>query len=671
MQSFMPSSPRAFSDELDPSLVSVISVDVFDTILIRKPISEVHRRSLIATLIKKKLLDLQIGDDITVNLLRSTRVQIESLAFRARELFGHNGEVRLTDIIEKQLKILNLPIGIASVFIDAEVEIEKRCLKVNSPLLSWLRSMKNDGKSIIAISDTILPHHALEELLASFAQDLQFTKIYSSADIRETKKDGGLFSFAIDDIGVQAHEIWHMGDDLHADVIKARSAGLQVRHIPRPKISQFLRKSDGAMHLLKRLIQTPRNQTKKITFNGKNRAALQEEFGRTVLGPLVLESSLKLWMYLCEIERDSAATALFCARGGLLMRTAYEMVCERLSLRTTIESRNLMISRLVASRLALERDPLFASKEISREFATSTISQAVFSIAGAPIEIGEEWDRPATADGVLAFLKSPDSEQLYEAIGAQNRLFEQHILDTVGPNTRRLILIDTGLFGSTLRFMIEGNPERSWETVMLARSDYKGTGSEHFRKATGLWTEANNYHFWDPRTSVLRFWQLVEHTFEPQIESASSFELRDGGVRSNLEQDGWREKLETANSPIFKGVMAYLGSIRPNNIVTHLQDVEPSWRRLKQVIVFPSSADESLFSVDNRSIDFGRETFLRDTDRPFSKSYSKKLRHIRLSIWKPGAIVRQFPKLGQILTRALEATYIVKGTLSWRLRRRK
>lgn len=666
MQSPIPPSLRSNGDAPDIDSISVISVDVFDTVLIRKPISEVRRRSRVAALIKKKLRSLEIGEDITAELLRSTRVQIESLAFRARELFGYSGEVRLTEIIGKQLTLLNLPRRTATVFLDAEIEIEKRCLKPNTELLSWLRDLQNDGKKIVAISDTILPLPALEVLLEELTQGFRFIKVYSSADAHETKKEGGLFSAVANDLKVSAHEIWHMGDDLHADVRKAWSAGLDASHLPRPKLSQYLRKSDGALHLLERSIRIPRQRGERLASDDRPSAVFQEEFGRTVLGPILLESSLKLWLYLSEIDSDSSAKALFCARGGLLVRATYETVCERLSLETPIENCDFMVSRLVASRLALVRDHQFASREISREFSESTIAQAIRAVGGGAVEVGGKWDIPATPDGLLAFFESPDATEFFAALEEQNKLFEKHIHDTVGPNPGRLILVDTGLFGSTLRFMIDGNPERSWESVMLARSDYKGTGSEHFSKATGLWTEANNYHFWNPRTSVLRFWQLVEHTFEPQLESVSSFKLVGRDVKSNLEREDWRESLETSNSPIFMGAMAYLESLSPDNLVDRLKQIDPSWRRLKQVIVFPNAAEEKLFSVDNRSIDFGRKKYLRDTDRPFSKSYAKKLRHIRLSIWRPGAILRQFPRLGRPLTYALEAMYMVKGAVSWR-----
>ena len=79
----------------------------------------------------------------------------------------------------------------------------------------------------------------------------------------------------------------------------------------------------------------------------------------------------------------------------------------------------------------------------------------------------------------------------------------------------------------------------------------------------GIATQDDRYSPFDPRTSILRYWHLIEATLEPPLPSVRSFTRLDGIARSNLEIDGWSQQIAPVQDEIFAGVIDYIGALQP------------------------------------------------------------------------------------------------------------
>ncbi|MET3782512.1 hypothetical protein [Methylobacterium radiotolerans] len=126
------------------------------------------------------------------------------------------------------------------------------------------------------------------------------------------------------------------------------------------------------------------------------------------------------------------------------------------------------------------------------------------------------WDAPfqdATFAALLAG-NEPGVARLHAAVAQQDACFRAHLDACAGP-ARHCVLVDTGLYGSTVRMLQEGLPERTWSGLQFARCNYKRLATPHFRRTLGLSVESDWYKPWDARTSVLRFWHLIEACLEP------------------------------------------------------------------------------------------------------------------------------------------------------------
>ncbi|MDB5448657.1 MAG: hydrolase, partial [Phenylobacterium sp.] len=196
-----------------------------------------------------------------------------------------------------------------------------------------------------------------------------------------------------------------------------------------------------------------------------------ELFGRSVLGPVFGEFALRLHLYLLALEHPEETQLLFCARGGLRLRLVYEAFLEAAELTCPVGYSDLMVSRLVAARTALSRRPADAYEELAREFEGDQLGRVIRALTQAELPLGERGEARFTPQALARMLEEdgPGGRAVRAKLDEQNELFDEHLRSVAGP-ARRMILCDTGLYGSTLRFLRSGRPDYDWSCVLFARS---------------------------------------------------------------------------------------------------------------------------------------------------------------------------------------------------------
>lgn len=394
-------------------------------------------------------------------------------------------------------------------------------------------------------------------------------------------------------------------------------------------------------------------------------------FGKAVFGPIFAEFALRLWLFLQSLEEPDDTCILFCARGGLRLQFVFERFLRRTGLVCPVTANPLMVSRLIAARPALLRDGAAALDELEREFHGRSMADAAAALTQNSPPSEPEWqgsfERLRFCDLVLG--EHPAARLTRSLIEAQHALFAAH-LTRVSHGKRRVVLCDTGLFGSTLKLLGEGMPEREWGCVLLARSNYKGFGAEHFSRVCGLSLEGDRYSPFDPRTSLLRYWQLIEWMLEPRLPSVTTFALDDGEPRSNLEIAGWRDRVPPEGPGLFSGVVDYVDELPAGSFFAEIDGKSrPAWRALKRAVIFPSQADVARLSIDDRSHDFGRSGAVPVFAPEIGAGFFGRLRMLPQSLWREGAVTRSFRLLRGVLLVAIETAYIVRWLHGWVARR--
>lgn len=632
--------------------VELVSTDLFDTLLLRTLRSERARiiageRSFARNLAEQ-------GLPVSERWLVEARLEAQRLAYRALDMADRDGEVALRDVIGRQLAILGLPATLCETRLAIELAVEMESLRPNRQLAALLRRCRSRQQRVVAISDIGLPASALAALVAHVHGEEVLDKIYSSADLGLTKRRGELFHAVLAAEGIAAGRTLHIGDDRLADHAVPAALGLRTLLVPRSKLRRRLSRLHGGASELGRFIRTRSIRADApLQPAGDPRA-----FGREVMGPIVAEFCLAIWLYAAEAGKRGDAALLFCARGGLGIRAAFERVAARLSLPLAMPRENLMISRLVAARSAVMARSPAALDELGREFRGGSFADVAAALGGRRYELLPSWDETFVPERFFAMLDRPAGAVIAADIERQNALFRRH-LAKASKGAKRLVLCDTGLYGSTQRLLAAGFPELSFETIQLARCNYKGLGTDHFPRVVGLAVERDRYSPFAVRSTVLRYWQLIESLFEPAIPSVRSFtEDADGEVGCNAGDIAFDAVDPAAGNPLLAGALAYIDSVASGPAI--MADAARAWPRLRQAVTRPVEADLAALAIGERSVDFGRAGTVADGGTLPAGTRSR-LASIRARLWREGAIVRAFPRSRLPLLAAIEAFHALRG----------
>ena len=232
---------------------SVISCDVFDTLLHRDGRAESSRFRTIAD-VSAHRLRAEHGVALDARQVWSTRMRVQRAAYRAVELSDPRGDVRFADLIAVTATLLGLEARLAATLGEAEITVELRQLRPNRPLLRWLADQAREGRRIVAASDTYHERTTIAHLLDTLAPGHPVARIYTSADLNATKRTGALFPAVLRAEGVRPEQVLHIGDDALADETMASAAGLQVLRIVRPRRLRMRRKADALRVRLERIL---------------------------------------------------------------------------------------------------------------------------------------------------------------------------------------------------------------------------------------------------------------------------------------------------------------------------------------------------------------------------------------------------------------------------------
>lgn len=374
------------------------------------------------------------------------------------------------------------------------------------------------------------------------------------------------------------------------------------------------------------------------------------EAGRTVLGPIFARFARDLRLHAGAAGPEDDVALLFCARGGLRMRLAYEAACASLGMGTGGSTADLMVSRLQAAKVGLPHAPE-AINEFVRECAGRDLRDAARLVLDpARAHLAEDPSlagAPVTTEGMARLFGRNDALGIaLLARSLEERIaFHRHLVEA-SRDRGRIVLVDTGLFGGTMRILERTFPAHAWSCALFGRANYRGIDAPHFARTSGLVFEADRPSPRRPATALLRHWHLVEGLFEPDLPSATTMTLGpDGRPRSDLEVPGWRDKVEARGVPLFDGMIDHLRSLTPSDLADLDRAAARSERILARMILRPSLRDVDALDVGARSMDFGR-VGASLVVRPLEGGLIRRVGSVRHSLWREGQIRRAVPFAG-------------------------
>lgn len=182
---------------------SVVSFDIFDTLLLRPYLRPTD-------------LFLHLEKIYKVPQFCEKRIEAEQAARRAH---ADKAEIAFDQIYEHMdSKFLSLK--------EKELATERLVLRANPEMKAVWDYAKGQGKRIVITSDMYLPKEFLAEVLNKNGFE-GYERFYLSSAECKTKYNGALYQHVIRDLGINASDILHIGDNKISDCKQAERNGLR------------------------------------------------------------------------------------------------------------------------------------------------------------------------------------------------------------------------------------------------------------------------------------------------------------------------------------------------------------------------------------------------------------------------------------------------------------
>jgi FMN phosphatase YigB (HAD superfamily) len=214
----------------------ILSLDVFDTVLLRDCSSELTRFFEIGGLLAAIVNDQTAKPPIRDVDAFAARYLATKASYRASDAVEGCREGALDEIHVTTSRLLTGDSALAARFIDAELDYEAKRLTRNETLLDLARSYRALGARLILVSDTYMRREDIEALLVRAGIDVAlFDSIVSSADTKVSKGSGKVFALIEDYMKSPSAAFLHVGDDLRGDFRRPKERGWQALHLPIPR----------------------------------------------------------------------------------------------------------------------------------------------------------------------------------------------------------------------------------------------------------------------------------------------------------------------------------------------------------------------------------------------------------------------------------------------------
>jgi FMN phosphatase YigB (HAD superfamily) len=243
-----PTFASTLFDSLDSRLkrgtAGVLSLDVFDTLVLRDDKSELRRFWEIAGEVARSINET--GDrGVSPADALSARYLATLASYRASMPVRGCREGSLTEIHALSSVLLTAGQEFVDKFVAIELEYEAQRVTPNRLLLEYAERHRSMGGRVILVTDMYMHADHVRQLLRNVGvPDGLFTLVISSADEKVSKASGGIFSIIERKLGACPKSFLHVGDSLVGDYLRPRTRGWSAFLLPISQEERRLRRQD-------------------------------------------------------------------------------------------------------------------------------------------------------------------------------------------------------------------------------------------------------------------------------------------------------------------------------------------------------------------------------------------------------------------------------------------
>lgn len=307
--------------------ISYVSFDLYDTLIFRA----VYRPEDVWALLHKRFAGSNRNNHLDIKRIRergelAARRKTESEDVTIDDIYA---EIDLDTEAKENLK-------------KTECEIEAEVSMPNKPMIDMLNGLREKGIRILITTDMYLDEKTIKTILDK--NQISFDRLYISGKAGFRKESGNLFKYILEDLGIAADNMVHIGDNKRSDVDNAKLNGIEAFHYlcKQPDFEHYLIKTQcgylfekvniinkikNKFHRCwKEMKRVPYDNISSVYFvNYLNAVCKSEEsedvrMGFCVLGPFI--AALCHWIHRKK-EEKKIDQLWFVAREGYLIKKVY------------------------------------------------------------------------------------------------------------------------------------------------------------------------------------------------------------------------------------------------------------------------------------------------------------------------------------------------------------
>lgn len=312
---------QSYADLLSSGKYQILSLDVFDTALLR---GVLHPTEVFLT-VGEQARDLLPG--WTPRQFRRQRVRAERLARRR----SPREDVPLDAIYAELAGLAGRTTAQMEAVKQLEIDAERRACVANPHILALYRQARAQGLAVVFVSDMYLPPAVIRDLLTRNGYE-SVEHVFVSSEAGVTKHGGRLFEVVKQALDLDAAAVLHIGDNYASDVEGARQAGIHAEHYA--KCLELARKLRDPRFKRPRLHnQSPVESaltavSLQVLYASRPTATTPQQdfwyhFGAAYVGPVFF--GFMTWL-LDRFATSDIQRVFFLSRDGYILQRMFELI---------------------------------------------------------------------------------------------------------------------------------------------------------------------------------------------------------------------------------------------------------------------------------------------------------------------------------------------------------
>lgn len=326
-------------------------------------------------------------------------------------------------------------------------EIDMSLIHPKAEMISFLKELKKDGKTVILTSDMYLNERMIKSLLehVGLFEKRDYDKVFVSCDYKCTKREGSLYKIIKEQYNVEFKDIVHIGDALRSDYLIPKKLGVNAIWINDLSKGKFYISRCSELRNLNRFI-----------YNHISGCSYEYGLGYRCFGPLLYGFSL----WLTDKTENYKGQLYFLAREGFIILKALDIMnLKKINMKYMLVSRRsingalfwtyrdieeIVCSLKIEKAISLEKiaSLLNISECLEREENKETLKSKIFSNTDEILNDKETIDFISKYNSLIV----ENSKQQYDYL---NQYYEDIGFD----KAEDCMVIDIGWAGTMQRYL--------------------------------------------------------------------------------------------------------------------------------------------------------------------------------------------------------------------------